>query len=306
MAQLTLTGPGPSEIIRREPPRDPAPRDYWLFLVATPLLLGLFFAVVGIGPARQLGLASGFAYAGSQFLAAWWGNALGCLLAARLLPWRRPPLGLVLVVGHLLACYPLYVFFREHFVFFQGFLPEIGAQVDASDWSGDYLLRLLRYSSLPFLMLWFVSVYGFRQWTGVEIFGKPGRFSGPGSEPGTAAPSSAPAPTVPAVPESRPAFLDRSTLPADAAILALKAEEHYVRVWSTSGTDLVRCRFGDAVDNLGDLPGEQVHRSWWVRWDAVTDVQRRGRALELVLDRGLRVPVSRAYLALVRRHLDPR
>jgi len=308
MAQLTIAGPKALHFGRRMPGRGPAPRDWWSFLLAMPLLLGLFFAVVGIGPVRTMDLGSGFAYAGSQFVAAWWGNALGCVLAVRLLPQPRPPLGVVLLVGHLLACLPLYLFFREHFLFFQGLFPEIGTQASAVDWNSDYVLHLLRYSSLPFLMLWFASVYGYRQWTGVEIFGEPParrRVSVPVVEtPVETLPVEEPPLRV--SPEPRPQFLQRSELPDDADIIAIKAEEHYIKIWSNSDTDLVRYRFGDAVEDADAQPGDQVHRSWWVRWDAITAVQRRGRALELVLGERLRVPVSRAHMALVRRQLGDR
>jgi hypothetical protein len=311
MAQMTIAGHRPLQLPRRMSGRAPEARDYGLFLVVMPLLLGLFFAVVGIGPARLMDLGSGFAYAGSQFVAAWWGNALGCFVALRVLPRAWRPLAVVLVVGHLLACLPLYWFFREHALFFQNLIPQISAQASVVEWNGDYVLRLLRYSSLPFLMLWFVCVYGYRQWTGVEIFGEPASRRRtpvrPADESSRA--EQADQPPVRVSRETRPGFLARSALPGDAEIMAIKAEEHYIKVWSTAGTDLVRYRFGDAVADADadSLPGDQVHRSWWVRWDAVTGVQRRGRALELSLgDDGPRVPVSRAHMALVRRQLGER
>ncbi|MEE4208304.1 MAG: hypothetical protein V2I43_03440, partial [Parvularcula sp.] len=47
-------------------------------------------------------------------------------------------------------------------------------------------------------------------------------------------------------------------------LLALSAEDHYVRVATTGGEALVSARFGDAVEAVATLPGTQVHRSWWV------------------------------------------
>jgi hypothetical protein len=310
MVQLTSTGQRTLDFRSRVHLRRPEPADYWFFFVAMPLLLALFFAFVGIGPSRTLDVSRGFAYAGSQFMAAWWGNALGCALAVRLLPRKRTPLGVILVFGHLLACLPLYLFFREHSLFFQDLFPEIGSRNGVADWSSEYLLHLLRFSSLPFLMLWFAAVFGYRQWTGVEIFGGPAQTPPVRAPVAVRAPSSVPDDekevVVPTAREQRPEFLAGSQLPNHAQVIAIKAEEHYIKVWSTCGTDLVRYRFGDAVADAAMLSGEQVHRSWWVRWDAVTGTRARGRSLELTLDNGLRVPVSRAYQALVRQRLEQR
>ncbi|MEM9170116.1 MAG: LytTR family DNA-binding domain-containing protein [Pseudomonadota bacterium] len=59
-----------------------------------------------------------------------------------------------------------------------------------------------------------------------------------------------------------------------AALLAVSAEGHYVRVHTTGGDHLLLLRFREALDALGVAEGGQVHRSWRVARDAVTDVQR--------------------------------
>ena len=94
------------------------------------------------------------------------------------------------------------------------------------------------------------------------------------------------------VPSSIPDFIRHSELPLDARVIALKAEEHYVRVWTAQGTDFLRYRFRDAVDDMSGQPGLQVHRSWWVRTDSVREVRKKGRGLQLELVNGLEVPVS--------------
>ena len=50
----------------------------------------------------------------------------------------------------------------------------------------------------------------------------------------------------------------------------------------------------------GDRRGLQVHRSWWVARDAVRGVQAEWRALSLVLENGLSVPVARSRVAILR------
>ena len=84
------------------------------------------------------------------------------------------------------------------------------------------------------------------------------------------------------------------------AILAVAAEDHYLRIHTDLGDSLVSGRFGDALSELAGLRGLQVHRSWWVASDAVERSEKDGERLSLVLQNGLRVPVSRSYLVGVR------
>ena len=106
-----------------------------------------------------------------------------------------------------------------------------------------------------------------------------------------------------AAPEgSAPArFLDR--LPPrlrGAAIRAVQGEDHYLRIHTDRGSDLILMRLSDALEELEGLEGAQTHRSWWVAKDAVRDVERGdGRAI-LTLEGGLIAPVSRRYARALR------
>lgn len=87
----------------------------------------------------------------------------------------------------------------------------------------------------------------------------------------------------------------RSLPPAlTGPIVALSAEDHYLRVHTASGDALIHHRFSDAVRELGEA-GVQTHRSWWVAKDAVERVEREGDRHVIVLRGGLRAPVSRTY-----------
>ncbi|MBL8704396.1 MAG: LytTR family transcriptional regulator [Rhodospirillales bacterium] len=92
----------------------------------------------------------------------------------------------------------------------------------------------------------------------------------------------------------------RERLPAEhrtADLLALEAEDHYLRVHTGAGSTLILLRLGDAMAELGPERGQQVHRSWWVARDAVERTERAGEKVALVLRGGLRVPVSRGNRA---------
>lgn len=110
-----------------------------------------------------------------------------------------------------------------------------------------------------------------------------------------AAPPSASGPPAPA------RFLDR--LPPKlkgATLYAVEAEDHYLRLRTSKGSDLVLLRMADAIAELDGIEGAQVHRSWWVAKDAVTEVKRDGRRVTLMLADGAEAPVSRANVAALR------
>jgi hypothetical protein len=84
-------------------------------------------------------------------------------------------------------------------------------------------------------------------------------------------------------------------------VLALQGEDHYVRVHTDQGSELLLMRLGDAIAELDGLDGERVHRSWWVARQAVAEARMDGRRACLVLTNGLEVMVSREATPLLRR-----
>jgi DNA-binding LytR/AlgR family response regulator len=94
-----------------------------------------------------------------------------------------------------------------------------------------------------------------------------------------------------------------SRLPAHLGreLVALEAEDHYLRVHTAAGSGLVLARLSDAIAQLqGTTDGLQVHRGWWVAADAVAGVRSADGRTSLQLRNGLHVPVSRTFLQPVR------
>ncbi len=92
-------------------------------------------------------------------------------------------------------------------------------------------------------------------------------------------------------------FADRLPLPLRAEkIVALEAEDHYLRVHLDSGqSTLILMRLSDAIAELPANTGAQTHRSWWVAKDAVRSITKAdGRAM-LTLTAPLEAPVSRTF-----------
>lgn len=85
-----------------------------------------------------------------------------------------------------------------------------------------------------------------------------------------------------------------------ARLIAMSAEDHYLRIHTEAGSDLVLMRLSDACALLPDEAGARVHRGWWVAKNAVEGRTRLSGKLTLTLIGGLRVPVSRAMQATLR------
>ncbi len=113
----------------------------------------------------------------------------------------------------------------------------------------------------------------------------------------------APAPETHAAPPGAPPprFLER--LPPKlrgGELYAVQAEDHYLRLHTSRGSDLILLRLADAVAELEGIEGAQTHRSWWVARDAVAGARRADGRATLTLKNGVEAPVSRSYAGALR------
>lgn len=97
-----------------------------------------------------------------------------------------------------------------------------------------------------------------------------------------------------------PALLDRLPLDKRGPLVSLSAEDHYVAVTTTRGTELILMRLSDAIRETGPVVGLQVHRSHWVALDAVRTATRSGDRAVLTLVDGREITASRSYLPALR------
>jgi hypothetical protein len=118
----------------------------------------------------------------------------------------------------------------------------------------------------------------------------------------------APAPAIetrvvmaPPLPEAEAAFRQRlSAKRRTARLIAVEAHDHYLRVHTDAGVELLTLRFTDALAELSGAHGFQTHRSWWVAGEAIEATQWRRGAGELMLTGGLVAPVSRRHAPILR------
>lgn len=85
-----------------------------------------------------------------------------------------------------------------------------------------------------------------------------------------------------------------------AELWAVEAQDHYLRLHTSKGRDMILMRLSDAVSELEGLEGARTHRSWWVARAAVVAVERGDGRATLTLVDGLEAPVSRAFAKTLR------
>ena len=104
--------------------------------------------------------------------------------------------------------------------------------------------------------------------------------------------------------DDRPAmavFLERLPVKYRTGELwAVSSEDHYCRVHTDLGSELVLMRLSDAERELQSVDGLRVHRSWWVSRSGIKSARREGAKVFLTLKSGEDVPVSRSYQQAVR------
>ena len=86
-------------------------------------------------------------------------------------------------------------------------------------------------------------------------------------------------------------------------ILRLSAEDHYTLTVTTRGRELLLIRFSDALTELGDTEGMQIHRSHWLARSAFDRIDTDGGRMTAWLKDGTQLPVSRSFAPAFRKRV---
>lgn len=291
-------------VARRQPNlRAPQRADFLAFFLGVPVALAFLFSLVGIRLINGMPYFAGLLYMLLHMLIAWWAVSLGAWAMYSACRSWKPPVVFLCILGFAVSLVPAAFVYKALGDFYGSVYPVFASnRADAAlpGWGLEYIVRFLRYS-LPAVVLFVCGVKSYRYITGVEWFG----YSRPREQEardGVVAQSQ-----LESGPLTPMALLVEGTrLPIDAELIAVKADQHYVHIWSNCGTDMVRYRFRDLMDKLQGCNGTQVHRSWWVNFDQVRKWKSSGRHFELEMADDLTVPVSVAYRNKVREELDSR
>ena len=85
-----------------------------------------------------------------------------------------------------------------------------------------------------------------------------------------------------------------------AELYAIQSEDHYLRIHTSAGQEMILMRLADAVRELAGVEGLQTHRSWWVAKQGLADVVKGDGRLTLKLKSGAEAPVSRTFAKTVK------
>lgn len=264
-----------------------------VYALSIPIVLGLISGINESGSARMVSKEAYIARYVVRSLLSWWVTILATyLLAIALRPWKpsfifllvcAPVVTIILNAPLSLIWQPL---FTPYLAEGSQFFPLWPWRFDDMSYVRESLLALLTNE-----IIWVSFNITFWRAFDVQLYGYP--------PPAARLRSEAPMPdgalSPPQAPSPHSAFLDRLPVEIGIDIVALEAQEHYTKVYTPLGSALVLYRFGDAVKDMASRRGIQVHRSFWVHTDAIETVDRSGRAYELTLNTGLKVPVSRSY-----------
>jgi hypothetical protein len=94
-----------------------------------------------------------------------------------------------------------------------------------------------------------------------------------------------------------PRIVQRLDPALQGPLLSMAVRDHYVDVVTENGQASLLMRFSDAMAEAEGIEGAQVHRSHWVAWSAVRQVEKAAGKVFLVLSNDSRIPVSRNHRA---------
>lgn len=242
-------------------------REYFWLGALTALGLGAVFAFLGVYDSDQLPFYMRFVFWTSTMVTGIGATSLaGPWVFNHLLPGRNLVLQLALVAA--VISLPVWVVILGFTASLTGHWP-----------FNDVPMQFLRIFAVSFIV-----VSG--GYAGLKMLGLIGAETNP-ENPAGASPV--------------PSFLER--LPAKyhgAALYAVSSEDHYLRIHTDRGEEMILMRLSDAMRELEGADGLQTHRSWWVAREGVDHVARDNGKQKIVLKSGGAAPVSRSFASAVK------
>ncbi len=299
--------PQPSAVLMRYEPlhrRKAIWLDYLIFFIGIPVAIAFIFSLVGVRLIAGMPYLDGLLYMVLHMFVAWWSVSLCAWFIKLIFRSWKPPVFAICVLGFCLALIPTAFLFIALGDYYAGLYPSFAenrADNALPSWDFAYLLHFTRYS-IPALPLFLAGVYVYRLFTGVDWYSYPSGEANAGSE---ALPGGISQGTQ-TLQKATANLIGNTQLADDAELLAIKAEQHYIHIWSDQGNEMVRYRFKDIPKTLTCCNGGQVHRSWWVNFDQVQGHRQNGRNLELIINEDLIIPVSLSFKNSVLNILEQR
>ncbi len=97
-------------------------------------------------------------------------------------------------------------------------------------------------------------------------------------------------------------------IPADklGPLMALSAQDHYVEIITQMGSHLERMTIKKAIGLVPECAGLQIHRSHWVAYSAILDLEKTGERYAVLLRNGAKLPVGKSKVQELQSYLENR
>lgn len=99
-------------------------------------------------------------------------------------------------------------------------------------------------------------------------------------------------------------FFERIPKRLGRDVISLNSQDHYVKVTTSIGSELILMRLSDAIIELDGLDGIQPHRSWWVAKKHATQIRTENGKKIIQLSNSDLVPISRSKIKDVSDYLN--
>jgi hypothetical protein len=279
-----------------------------LFYIAVPVIIGVTFFRLGAPDTHVWPLAFAVVYSIAQVITGWFIKDIFCALVAKAARPRGLSLLSILIIGGSLAHIVIFPFNIGLRAAFEIALlpPEVHlAAVNLETWLENPLGRFASafvQGAMPAVVLWVTVSLIFFHILGMSRYGylrdsKPIIGIMPTLDDHAAQAERVVAPAA----TGRPTFVD--LLPPKLRnhdIIAVKAEEHYVRVITSAGESLIHERFRSVIGEFERFGGIKVHRSYAINPAFVARVETSDGGMQVVMANGTCVPVSRSYIGVAR------
>lgn len=258
---------------------------HWAFFFGVPLLVAVYAAVNNWAVLEAVGIGGSVLFYLAHAFLPWWTSCLVTRVWMEMLRRWQPPQILILLLGTLTACLLIVPYTNWLMSEFQALWTD--------SYEGHFLqpFGLTEFTSYAIRasIVWIIVNLLFDRFLGLPRY----RYEAAQIEVDERRALATEGVSI-------PTFLER--LPARVTadeVIALKAEQHYVRVYTAERNHLTLSRFSDAIKELDSSAGLRVHRSYWIRTANVKALRRKQKKWSLEMDTGLVVPVSGPYRALV-------
>ena len=88
--------------------------------------------------------------------------------------------------------------------------------------------------------------------------------------------------------------------------MSLSAQDHYVEIATPKGAHLERITIKKAIELVPESSGLQVHRSHWLAYNAILDLEKTGERYAVLLRNGTKLPVGKSKVQGLENYLKNR